>query len=232
MNPLILNGFVPPSDFPVGDYEAAYARVAGHNSHTGYGHFVGAWSAISYRYGAVAEYDQQLTSSITTHGPGAGHLIRYEQERDLFEFFANGLSVFGALCFGAFAIGAITRATAFPLMTESGERNLIGGRFLKAYGSAFPGDPMEAILDQLDRAEAMVELRRVRNILSNCTTPPRQFGLVIGTSTTATAGIARLNLTLDSNMTAAWRSEFGRLFALGELGRTSELHTSTVIPSF
>ena len=149
--PLSLNGLVPPVDFPATDFEAVQAKLTPHSVHSAHTHFISAWSAISYRYKAVAEHDQQFTASIGTHGPGAGGPIRYEQERDLFEFFSSGVSVFDAFCFGAFAIGALTGSTDFPIITEKDQRNVNWKNLLEAYIKSFASHPIVSVLDGVDR---------------------------------------------------------------------------------
>jgi hypothetical protein len=217
MKPLTLNGLVPPDDFPAADFEAVHTKLAAHSQHFAYGNFVGAWSAISYRYTAVAEYDQQLTASFSTQ-LGAGNPIRYQQERDLFEFFSSGLSVFDAFCFGSFAIGAITGSTDFPFATEKDERNVDWRRLIAAYTKSFSADPIVPVLVGIDSHLVIDRLRYVRNILTHRATPPRQYNLAVGSPTTATARIDGLKLTLDKNTTGPWRDEFKDLLAGGMAG--------------
>lgn len=191
------------------------ASQTGHPAHT---HFIGAWNAISYRYKAVAEYDQQLTASIVTHGPGAGDPNRYEQERDLFEFFSSGVSVFDAFCFGAFAIGAFASPTHFPLNTDSDERKVNWKSLLQAYNESFATDPITLVLHTVKADAALKAIRRVRDILTHRSSPARQFSLLIGSPTKSTARIHKLNLTLDQNTTSLHRKEIARLLSDGLSG--------------
>jgi hypothetical protein len=219
MRPLTLNGLVPPDDFPAADFEAVQTKLAANDKNPAHKNFVGAWSAISYRYMAVAEYDQQLTASLSTQ-PGAGNPIRYQQERDLFGFFSSGLSVFDAFCFGSFAIGAITGSTDFPFATEKDERNVNWKSLIAAYTKSFGADPIVPVLVGIDRNPVIERLRYNRNILTHRATYPRQHNLAVGSSTTtsATARIDRLQLTLDKNTTGPWRDEFKDLLAGGMAG--------------
>jgi hypothetical protein len=219
MKPLTLNGLVPPDDFPAADFEAVQIKLATYDKNPAHKNFVGAWSAISYRYMAVAEYDQHLTASFSTQ-PGAGHPIRYQQERDLFGFFRSGLSVFDAFCFGSFAIGAMTGSTDFPFATERDEQKVNFKSLIAAYKKSFATYPIVPVLVGIDSDPAIDRLRYVRNILTHRATPPRQFNLAVSstTPTTATARIDRLNLALDKNTTGPWRDEFKDLLAGGMAG--------------
>jgi hypothetical protein len=54
--------------------------------------------------------------------------------------------VFDAFCFALFAVGALIDPGNFPI--EADERNVTWSTMLRAYGKAFPTDP---ILNELDR---------------------------------------------------------------------------------
>lgn len=214
---LSVNGLVPPTDFPSADFEAVDAKLTPHSGHSAHKHFIGAWNAISYRYMAFAEYDQQFTASVVMHGPGPGHPIRFEQERDLFGFFSSGVSVFDAFCFGTFAIGALTGSTDFCLVSAKDEE-VRWKSLLSAYTKSFATDPVVPMLKRIDTDRALVEIRAVRNVLTHRAAPPRQFALKVGPQAIPTARISRVNLTLDKNTTASRRKEIAQLLSLGLSG--------------
>jgi hypothetical protein len=118
---LSLNGLTVPDDFPASRFEAVYEKLAPHTGHNAYPKLVGALAAIAIRFKALAEYDQGFTASIKAHGNGPGQPARYEQDRDLFGFFSNGVSIFDAFCFALFSIGALKGFPEFPLTSEEDE---------------------------------------------------------------------------------------------------------------
>jgi hypothetical protein len=216
---LAVNGLVPPPDFPAADFEAIYTKITPRSSHSAHTRFVGAWNAISYRYKAVTECEVQFTASIVRDGPGPGQPIRYEQERDLFNFFSSGVSVFDAFCFGAFAIGAHTGSTYFQLVTDTDERKVNWKRLIDAYTKSFANDPITPLLNSIDADGALAALRDARNILMHRAVPPRQIGVSIGSvAVEPVSTIDRLNLTLDQNTTKSLRKEIVRLLSLGLSG--------------
>jgi hypothetical protein len=217
IKPLAIHGLVPSPDFPAADFEAIYTKINPRSSHSAHIHFVGAWSAISYRYRAVTEYEAQFTASIVRDGPGPGQPIRYEQERDLFNFFSSGVSVFDAFCFGAFSIGAHTGSTDFQLVTERDQRKVNWKRLIDAYTKSFANDPITPLLNSIDTDGALNALRVARSILMHRAVPPRQFRVAIGPMEPVST-INQLNLTLDQNTTTLRRKEIDRLLSLGLSG--------------
>jgi hypothetical protein len=110
-------GLVMPTDFPTEMYAAIHQKLQplATSKSKIYAEFGGAWNVISYRYRALADYDEAFSSSIKVHGTAPIAPERYEQERDLFGFFSSGFSVFEALFYGAFAIGAFLDEQPFRL---------------------------------------------------------------------------------------------------------------------
>src|SRR6476661_8824523 len=104
--PLSTVGLAMPDDFPFGPYEAVNARVSSHQvvQAAAYTEFAGAWRAIPYRFYAVADHGDAFTQSIAHHGATVPAPQRYLQERELFNFFVNGLAAIESFCYGLFAI--------------------------------------------------------------------------------------------------------------------------------
>jgi len=108
-----------PDDFPVSHFEAVYEVVSRRaKTHAAlFEHFAGAWSAVSYRYVAMTEHGESFTKSIAPQRSDLSPRDRYEQGRELFDFFSNGFSIFEATFYGLFAVGAILVPAQFPLST-------------------------------------------------------------------------------------------------------------------
>jgi hypothetical protein len=86
--------------------------------------YLGAWIALSYRFLAIAGYDEAFTNSVRTHGDGPPEPERYYQEWDLYGFFVSGLSVIESFCYGLFAIALLMDATKFPTATEKAKKKI------------------------------------------------------------------------------------------------------------
>jgi hypothetical protein len=168
-----------------------------------------ALNAIAYRFTALAEYDESLRSLINAPD---GQPFRYMQERDLFGFYSNAHSVFDAFCFALFAVGALIDPGNFPLATEADERNVTWSTMLRAYGKAFPTDP---ILSELEKIwNDTEELRGIRNILTHRAVGARD--LMATTDPSAPSDrIPRLNISLDAGTTRTHRSQVAGLLLLG-----------------
>src|SRR6266511_3942555 len=177
---LSLNQIAVPDDFPADEFEAVHRKLgSAYAERDEYRVFImDALNAIAYRFTAIAEYHESIRSLI--NAPNC-QPFRYMQERDLFGFYSNAHSVFDAFCFALFAVGALIDSGNFPLATEADERNVTWSTMLRAYGKAFPTDP---ILSELEKIwKDTEELRDIRNILTHRGVGPRAFGVSTGAST-------------------------------------------------
>jgi hypothetical protein len=212
---LSFNKITVPDDFPADQFEAVYKKLSStYGERHEYRVFViGALNPIAYRFTALAEYDESFNALIAEHGTGPGQPFRYMQERDLFGFFSNVFSVFEALCFALFAIGALSTASAkFPLATDDDERKVSWSKMRAAYRSAFPADPLLNVLDKIAKDSTFEELRDIRNILTHRAVGARSFGVSVGPST---ATIYRLNISLDATTTSSRWRDVAKLLLLG-----------------
>jgi hypothetical protein len=208
--------FTLPNDFSVQEFEAVYKKLQAHSQQKHeYDLGIGAMHAISYRFKALAEYDDRFTASIASHGPAPAQPIRYEQERDLFGFFSNAFSVFDTLCFVLFAIGALTGAPNFSLATAKDERNVNWATMKKAYNTSYPSDPILATINTIEADAAFTEIRDARNMFTHRATPPRHHKLAIGSPSPNETTIARVNIVVDATTTASRRRDVARLLQSG-----------------
>ncbi len=185
---LSLNQIAVPDDFPSDEFDAVSGKLGStYGERYEYRVFVmDALNAIAYRFTALAEYDESLRSLINAPN---GQPFRYMQERDLFGFYSNAHSVFDAFCFALFAVGALIDSGNFPLATEADERNVTWSTMLRAYGKAFPTDPI------------LSELEKIWNDTEEPSAPSDR--------------ISRLNISLDAGTTRTHRSQVAGLLLLG-----------------
>ncbi len=210
MEPLSINGLVMPTDFPRDPFEAVQKKLDQCSMQLEYGLFIAAWNAVSYRYHGLVDYDKDFTASLIKHGPGPGQPLRYHQERDLFGFFANGVSIFDSYCFAMFAVGAILIPSKFSLADE---RKIDWKSTANAYNVSFPDDAMPVVLDRLWVDPAYADLREIRNVLTHRAVPPRHHSLLVGSNTKPTATLGRVNIALDKDTTSLRRQQVVRLLS-------------------
>lgn len=210
MEPLSINGLVMPIDFPRAAFEAVQKKLDQFSKQREHDHFIGAWSAISYRYHGLVDYDKEFTASIVKHGPGPGQPLRYQQERDLFGFFTNGVSVFDAYCFAMFAVGALLMSRTFSLVDEW---KIDWKSTADAFQKGFPEEAMPGVLDNVWGDAAYVDLREIRNLLTHRAAPPRHHRLLVGSGIAPMATLGRVNVALDKDTTASRRKNVIRLLS-------------------
>jgi hypothetical protein len=211
----VFNGSTVPDDFPASQFETWYQKLgSAYGGLAGYGLIFEAQNAISYRFKALAEYDQSFTASFNAHRDGQP--FRYHQERDLFGFFSNGYSVFEAFCFALFAVGTLKNPAHFPLTCGKHEQAVRWNKMQQHYLKAFPGDPILNVLKTIADDAAFKELGNIRNILTHRAVGARQLSAGTGPSPAPPDNIPRLNnLLLDAGTTSTRRSHVARLLGSG-----------------
>jgi hypothetical protein len=155
------NSILPP-DFPAKAYEGVSTIVqARRNGELNYTDCFDAWRAVAYRFWALAEYDASFTKSISAFGAGPGEPERFAQERDLFGFFSNAMSVFEAYSLAMYVAGSWLAPTVFNAKIHD---ITIEGT-LKAYNKTFPANTISQALDVTVRDQHFGELRHLRRVL-------------------------------------------------------------------
>ncbi len=196
---LLGTGFVPPSDFPTIEYEALYSKLAAHKDKRAHPLLTGALHAVPYRFAALAEYDESLRASLKEHGLGPGQPYRYQQERDLFGFFSSGVSALDSFCFAAFAIGALTGSSEFPLATEKHEKRVTWEETIASYSRGFPGDPIIGALKTICDSQDFKEFNLARNVLTHRAVRARSFTLQTSAPSPGTAVITGIGNGIELN---------------------------------
>jgi hypothetical protein len=213
MTPLQINGLTMPPDFPRDLFEAIYTAAQPHRANPTHAQFNGAWNAVSFRYKALAEYDECFTRSIEK-GPARTSEVRYEEERDLFGFASNAYSVFDAFFYALFAIGALIQPQTFVLLVPRDERNVTFGNTKRLYSQAFPCDSVRVLFDDFDSDQARRHLSNIRNTLTHRAVRRREYGLAAGQPKPAWARIPELDISLDNNTTKSLRVDVSRLLTM------------------
>jgi hypothetical protein len=212
-NPLSINGLVMPPDFPVVEHEAIHQKVAARAgaSKEACEQFVGAWKAQANRFLALTEYEAAFCASLANFGTSPGYSERYRQERDLFGYFCNGVSVFEATFYGLFSVGALLSPMNFPIATAKDLKKISPRSTADAFNSAFPSDPIIGSIHAVLGDPAYLELHRVRNILTHRVVPARTFRVSVGVRNTLPDQWNIEGIPLDANMLPSRRADLSRL---------------------
>lgn len=125
------------------------------------------------------DHDKTFTELVNRFGVSPQPPERYEQERELFDFFVAGLAMIQTLCYGLFAIASIANATHFPMATE-GDRRVISPEMTRdKYRSVWPGEPVSIRLGtRIDSNAHYGELKEIRNYLAHRAAAPRHFSTI------------------------------------------------------
>lgn len=99
------NGIEMPEDFSCENYDEIFKIVHGLIKPSEplpnvWIEFSSGWNAISFRYKAMCHHDEQFRNTLGDRG----HEGRYIQERELFNFFVNSLSVLETFCYSIVSI--------------------------------------------------------------------------------------------------------------------------------
>ncbi len=177
-NALSTTGVMMPAGFDVRSYNAVHERVEPKRAAfpDACEQFGGAWNAVGYRCKAADEHSRAFTNSIRRYGDSPPPLQRYEQERDIFNFFVTGLATIESFFYAMYAVGAILDAAAFPM--GSGDLRGINPRsVVPRFVGRFPGDAFTVAVQAPLAAAEYGEWRDVRNILAHRTALGRTFSM-------------------------------------------------------
>lgn len=168
----ITEGLTLPEDFPNIAYESIRNRVAPKiaNPSDQLDQFLGAWNAVLYRFMSCAEHDVSFSECIKKVGNAPPRIERYIQERELFNFFMNGLATIESLYYALCVLGSLLNAKNFPLDVA---RNINPKKTASQFQMAFPSENLTAILNRTAASSDLQEWKNIRNTLAHRTAPGR-----------------------------------------------------------
>lgn len=163
-------------DFPIGLLEKVHAEISdpddARRQTDEWREWAGACNGVLYRFLACAQHSDLLVSSLTlsTSPPQPD---RFEQEKLLFDFFAEGLSALECLYYGVYFVGALV--DPIQLEPARARRTIVPLHVTERFESAFPADVLTPTLRAtLDDAEYQA-WRCARNVLTHRAAPGRDF---------------------------------------------------------
>ncbi|MGQ0600746.1 MAG: hypothetical protein ACT4QE_03515 [Anaerolineales bacterium] len=172
-------GLVLPSDFEVKIFETVHFRVTGWARTPNtieQAEYLGAASAIGYRFRACAEYDIEYSKSVKEDGDSPLPEGRFKQERTLFGFFVNGLATIESVYYGLYVIGSMLSVSGFPIQTDKERKLVTPEKTADQYTTEFPNDNLSQSITQLPSEPQYKEWKKIRNILAHRAAPGRLVG--------------------------------------------------------
>jgi hypothetical protein len=221
-------GISVPADFPLSSYEVVNSRAAGpHSTSLLYAEFAGGWIAVSYRFRGFIEAGLAFEQSIAKTGPSVSGEERYRQDQDLFVCAASALGAIEAACYALFAIGSMLVPSDFPLTTDQDKKKVSPENTSKAYGKAFPSDPLSMRLDALTNSTDFKQLKSIRNFLAHRATPGRttHLGLSPGSPESRSTELTPWGIAVTPTTFTDWRAVWSPM--LGELVVAADTFATT-----
>lgn len=193
-------------DFPDSSYESTRNQVASKLQNPSHllDQFLGAWNAVLYRFLACAEHDDQFIVSIQRAGNSPQTVERYNQERELFNFFVNGLATIESLCYGLFAIGSALDVAKFPITSTEDMQAINPQKTAKQFQAAYPSEKLSVAIKAVVDSNEYKEWKDIRNVLAHRSAPGRIFHASSGGRGDDTFWKLN-NVRIDENTTATRR---------------------------
>lgn len=168
-------GFDVPSDFPIRLLEDAHATISdpddARREKRAWREWAGACNGVLYRFMACGEHSDHLVTSLT-NSASPPLPERYEQEKLLFNFFAEGLSSLECLYYGVYFVGALVDPVGID--PERDPRDVVPRFVTERFEKVFPTELVTPRLRQVLDSPEQAEWRGVRNVLTHRTAPGRE----------------------------------------------------------
>jgi hypothetical protein len=132
------------------------------------------WNGIVYRYRAMTEYDEIFTTSISKIGSSPPPEERYHQDKALFGFFVNAVSVIECFFYAVFWIGIIIKPSLSPMDAKS-LQSLYPKDISKKYEKEFPRENLTKKLRAFIGCPQYTDMKDMRDVLSHRGKLPRNY---------------------------------------------------------
>lgn len=155
--------------------------------------FSSGWNAISFRYKSMSYHDEMFRRYLNE----GGFEGRYLEERELFNFFVNGLSSLETFFYAIYNLGKFIDAGIF----NDSVRQINPERTLQKFQLKFPDFSIEKFLSGLLDDGNYKELKEVRNALAHRIIPGRIIYASIGKEVNPPDNWKLKGLTIDEGLT-------------------------------
>ena len=163
-----------PDDFPVAEIDALHAHLSdyvddGNKLPPEWREWADGLNGLVYRFRACDEHGGALTDSLVDTSPPQPK--RYEQERDLYSFYSEGLSAIECFYYGLYFIGTHADANAFALNIDPRQvkPRMVTERYEAAYDAETLTDTLRRVID----GDVFSIWSGLRNFLSHRGAPGR-----------------------------------------------------------
>ena len=172
-----------PQYFPKDKYEKIYIKVLQYkdNFQLQYQQFTGGWKSLVYRYFACTTHSDDYVKIIKKDRISPSHFLRYEQERELFNFFTNGLSAIETYGYMIYMICSIKNPNDFKVITKDLWKIKLKDKSeectVEKLKTFYPKENITQELEKLINSEEYNNGVKVRNVLMHRETPSRRIRL-------------------------------------------------------
>jgi hypothetical protein len=167
--------------FPKDKYEKIYIKVLQYkdNFQLQYQQFSGGWRSLVYRYLACTKHSDDYIKIIKKDRISPSPFLRYEQERELFNFFTNGLSAIEELGYMLYMICSIKKPSDFKVIKKGLRKIKLKNKredcTVEKLKTFYPEENITQELEKLTNSEEYNNWVKVRNILMHRETPGRRI---------------------------------------------------------
>jgi hypothetical protein len=164
-----------PQYFPKDKYEKIYIKVLQYkdNFQSQYQQFTGGWKSLVYRYFACTKHSDDYINIIKKDRISPSHFLRYEQERELFNFFTNGLSAIETHGYMIYMICSICNHNDFKVITKEDLKNIVLVNTVLKLKKFYSVENITKELEILTNSQEYKDWVEVRNVLMHRETPGR-----------------------------------------------------------
>jgi hypothetical protein len=160
--PFVASGLAVPDDFPAGAFEGTYVHALNDVVHTE--QFTGAWLGMAYRFRACAENGEAFAALFRTHGSNPPLEHRYAQDREMFEFHANGYGALDCLFYGMYFVAELVRPADFDVTVP---RKITAQETTRLFDKHLRGEPLAVALHETYASQDCADWSELRNILAH-----------------------------------------------------------------
>jgi hypothetical protein len=163
-----------PDDFPVAEIDALHSHLSdyvedGSKLPPEWREWAGGLNGLVYRFRACDEHGGDVTVSLVETSPPQPK--RYEQERDLYSFYSEGLSAVECFYYGLYFIGTHADPNAFPFNVQ--RRAVKPHKVTEQFEAAYSGEKLTSTLRRVVDGDEFRIWSGVRNFLSHRGAPGR-----------------------------------------------------------
>lgn len=193
-----------PKNFPSKIYEEISDKILKYkdNFELQYNQFAGGWRSIVYRYLACNKHSSDYIKIVKKYRISPSQPFRYDQERELFNFFTNGLSIFECFGYSFYMICSIINQNKFKVRkNEEVLKNIILTNTISKLEKYYLEENITKELRKLINSQEYKDWNKVRNILIHRETRGRIFRVGTGSAKIERSALWFKGIAIDKQTT-------------------------------